>query len=1015
MKKLVSLLLTVCICLSVGALLVACNDEDTPHEHEIATEWSFDDYYHYHEASCNSVNHRSDVALHEGDKCFCGYDKNALPGPSNTDGDDAFSSFTLSKSGVLKFNRIKGASKYVLTLTPSGSASSVSVDVSLNKTEINLDSLIEGGFSTGKTTVQFQAWEYDEVEIDGETISEEVPMTGVKETFRVIKLNDRFELQPLTYKDEQITLDGFYSQSEGETTEYVYEFTLSDNKPTKFNVSKSISAASGTLIKIYKTAEARENNDSSKAYGEFDLSTVSVNHGKNYFYVRAVAADGSVKDYDLCVYGLYTVEVTRYQLTTTSTDSYGVRTVSEQKIGENLTVTERDIITYSSLYDGVSEGLIARDDRYNIIYREDYMLSVAYSPKLSIYFYDETTVASDCAEFSIYAESHGATAVGNNITMSVSSDFTDEVLSIPYVIAGKAVGSVGVYFNNSIQKIYVAEGFASLPVSLINCNSITDVYIPSTISYLKAFAFKDVPRDTTIHCAFSSEYAQRFDWQWNRINGSISNYNTVYDDVSTAPSVDAPTGGLLYELTDRELTVVGSTDGFRGNIPDTAKYNGSAYPVTAIKLLGDCSDIVVKIGKNIESIGGEAFISQVEGIELDPDNKNFVIDKGALYNADKTRLIVTSRAEHVFLPSTLTTIDYYSLYSDAEHIDYSALIFYDLNKESVDLMKRRADGNVRDPFIHREIQIPYQYRQYFNSRYYAHDGVEYVIFGEYSCPDSDAFPCTNRSIAHAMALRVVDSDESLDISVADGVPVLGYFYGYGDGSRFTIPDNVTKLTVNTGLKTLSSSVYSESKIEEITLVGDYDIDLYRMPASSEYLKAYSVKDSTKYAVECGILYNISKTSILDVPSRLEGEVVIPSGVTEVSGFENRKHVTSVKLPSTVTVVTGNAFKGCSSLVTVEFSGTGTVEIRAGAFFACTSLEQVILPKITVSYDNYDAYSIFKYCGSLKSIDFKGTLEEFRTHFGYDEEYDVYSDIAWTWGSYVTTIKCTDGEIEIDHT
>ena len=75
MKKLVSLLLAVCMCLSIGVMLTACGDEKEPHTHEISSEWEYDDYYHYHEASCGSTNHRADVALHEGDNCFCGYIK----------------------------------------------------------------------------------------------------------------------------------------------------------------------------------------------------------------------------------------------------------------------------------------------------------------------------------------------------------------------------------------------------------------------------------------------------------------------------------------------------------------------------------------------------------------------------------------------------------------------------------------------------------------------------------------------------------------------------------------------------------------------------------------------------------------------------------------------------------------------------------------------------------------------------------------------------------------------------
>lgn len=1011
MKKILSLVLMVCLCVFVGLSITACSNDEAPHEHEISTEWSFDDYYHYHEASCGSPNHRADVALHESDTCFCGYVKKATQSPSNNYGDDSFSNFALTKKGVLSFNTIKNSSKYVLTITPTGSASQISVDVDMNKTKITLDSLFEDGFPKGKTTVQFQAWEYDTVEIDGEKITEEVPMVDAREMFRVVKLNGEFELQHLKHVDAHVELDGFYSQEKNNDVEYVYELPLSNNKPTTFNISKYIKATNGTTTKVYKTADARNNNDSDKAYGQFDFATISINHGNNFFYLRAVDSNGTVKDYDLCVYGLYTVEISRYLVTTTDKDSFGVKTYLEQEIGTKFTVTERDIIACETMYDNVAEGIIARNDTYELINRQDYMLSAANSPKMSLYFYDEETVASDCAEFANYKDKYGASVFGNNISMSVLSDYTDNELYIPYVIAGKAVSSVSVFNNNSITKISLAEGFRHFPISITNCTAIKDVYLPSTIEQLNAFTFKNVPKNATVHCAFSSAYAERFNWQWNQINGSINKYTTLYDKAVSAPSSNAQSSGLYYELIDGELTVVGSSDFFRGKIPDTAEYNGSVYPVTTIKLLNDCSNLIVKIGKNIKAIEGEAFMSQVKGIELDSDNRYFILDKGCLYNADKTRLIVTCYSqEFIFIPSTLTSIDYYALYSNAKDVDNITTIFYDMKKEDVDLMIYRTDGNIRNDFTHYMVQISSIHKIY-GSRYYAHDGVEYIIFGAYSCPhNTQSITCDFYDIAHAIALRVVQSNEKLDISVADGMPVLGYYLG--EYFQFSIPNNIKKLTVNSGLKSLTTECYSESKIEEITIVGNFELDTYRMPASSKYLKSYSVKNTTKYATECGILYDASKTTILAIPLQLEGDIVIPEGVTTVKGFDNRKMITSIKLPSTLQSVGYDAFKECSSLKNVEFSGTNTVIIVPGAFYACTSLEKITIPKIEVAYDG--GYKLFEYCGSLKTINFNGSVEEFYEHFHYDKDYNTFDD-GWLNESYVLFIKCTNGEIAVEDT
>ena len=61
MKKLVSLLLTVCMCLSVGAMLTACAEE---HTHTYKTEWANDATHHWHECEGENCLEISDKAEH---------------------------------------------------------------------------------------------------------------------------------------------------------------------------------------------------------------------------------------------------------------------------------------------------------------------------------------------------------------------------------------------------------------------------------------------------------------------------------------------------------------------------------------------------------------------------------------------------------------------------------------------------------------------------------------------------------------------------------------------------------------------------------------------------------------------------------------------------------------------------------------------------------------------------------------------------------------------------------------
>ncbi len=62
MKKLVSLLLAVCMCLSVGVMLTACGDKE--HTHTYKTEWSKDATHHWHACEGEDCTEVSDKAEH---------------------------------------------------------------------------------------------------------------------------------------------------------------------------------------------------------------------------------------------------------------------------------------------------------------------------------------------------------------------------------------------------------------------------------------------------------------------------------------------------------------------------------------------------------------------------------------------------------------------------------------------------------------------------------------------------------------------------------------------------------------------------------------------------------------------------------------------------------------------------------------------------------------------------------------------------------------------------------------
>lgn len=1008
------------------AVFTACQKET----HEISTEWSYNSVYHYHDCSCDSVNHRTDVGLHDEGACFCGYGKSASDDNTRDDtGSETFSQFTLEENGTLKFNKIKGASKYVLTVTPAGSDSKVTVTVGAENTTIDLNSAMSGGFPSGKTTIEFQAWGFDEVTIDGEKIKEEVQMTGLKETFRVIKSNGKFTLQPLTFEDDFVKLDGFYIESVNDDEKhYVYESLLSNNNETRFNVSKYIEAKDGVTTKIYKSAEGRESNDSDSVYGKFDLSAAKIRHGENRYYLRAITDSGEISDYDLVVYGLYNVNVMRYLVTVTDTNEYGLKTCTQKKIGETIKVTERDIIVKDVLFADVAEGIIARNDLYEVIEKGDYDLGDVSATEMSLYFYDEETVFADCDEFNSYKYGFDISDGGTGISLYATGDGKDEKITIPYVIAGKAVTYASIWNDTIVKEINISEGFTEYNVSLNGCSGVTDIYLPSTINYIGAFAFS-LPENATIHCAFSSAKANSFHDNWNRVNGQFAYYTTVYNSTGAGSGGSSASGGINYKLVDDGLVVAGTTDRFRGTIPDTAMYNGTTYNVVGISRIGNCSDTVLKIGKNLTFIEKDAFEDQVKGIELSTENTSFVYEGGALYNADKTRLIATSILEKfIYIPETLTSIDSYSLGKSRAKDgmgarQYSNRIIIPMSYDEWKEMLAKCFGseyNVDSVYYEGNVNDENEYgserveRYYFNGRYHMENGAEYIIYGgSYQC---------------AIILSMTDREVVDLATLSQGIPIKY------DWSGFVLPPSAKTVKILSCLdernfENVEWSIYKQllnaDNVEKLIVVESEAAFKYRNP-DLKYFTLYDGclhlfermngltyidgedKFEDQYTFVNGIVYITSgvdgqmQTNVHTVPKAMKN-VVIAEGVTSVQ-FVSRYQFTDIELPATCKEAT---FIGMDSLVSIKCNGE---EINL-TISECWSLSELTIPRnILVDDDNggdYWRYGLgpLNNLGLLRTVAFNGTVAE------CDELYKK----GFFKGSYVVTVRCTDGEYTVDKT
>ncbi len=93
----------------------------------------------------------------------------------------------------------------------------------------------------------------------------------------------------------------------------------------------------------------------------------------------------------------------------------------------------------------------------------------------------------------------------------------------------------------------------------------------------------------------------------------------------------------------------------------------------------------------------------------------------------------------------------------------------------------------------------------------------------------------------------------------------------------------------------------------------------------------------------GVLYNKSKTILIQAPCALAGSYSIPSSVTTISdnAFNNAYNLTSVTIPNSVVTIGSKAFWDCDNLITMIIPDSVTI-IGHRAFFSCEGMTKLII-------------------------------------------------------------------------
>lgn len=156
---------------------------------------------------------------------------------------------------------------------------------------------------------------------------------------------------------------------------------------------------------------------------------------------------------------------------------------------------------------------------------------------------------------------------------------------------------------------------------------------------------------------------------------------------------------------------------------------------------------------------------------------------------------------------------------------------------------------------------------------------------------------------------------------------------------------IKKMTLKT-VKFCRNCDYSELP-ETLIIDGCDDIDWSEIQDIAGRVKHIEVINNKNFVTQDDIVYNKTMTTVVACLAEKTGMVELPEGVTKIEREAFRYcEISSVKLPSTLRLISDNAFADCENLKTIDF-GCGLTHIGSSVSwytFASSGLEKISFPK-----------------------------------------------------------------------
>ena len=218
------------------------------------------------------------------------------------------------------------------------------------------------------------------------------------------------------------------------------------------------------------------------------------------------------------------------------------------------------------------------------------------------------------------------------------------------------------------------------------------------------------------------------------------------------------------------------------------------------------------------------------------------------------------------------------------------------------------------------------------------------------------------------------------VTMPDSVTSIGdyAFYGCSGLTSVTIPDSVTNIG--------SSAFYGCSELTSVTIPNS----VTNIGSSAFYgcsgLTNFTVGIVNEtYVSKNGLLLTKDGTTVV---AGINGSVTIPDSVTSIGAyaFYGRSGLKSVTIPDSVTNIGQSAFYDCSGLTSVTMPDSVN-SIASFTFYNCSGLTSVTIPDSVTSIGSH----AFQGCSGLTSV----TIPDGVTNIGWQAFYDC-SELTDVW-------------------